>query len=105
MSVVRSTRSAEAAPLRWQDLDAGPILPGETSRRFLTGDWRERRPLLDLTRCVHCLLCWLYCPDTSIRVENGRVVGINLDYCKGCGVCAAVCPPTAAAISMVEEAR
>jgi|DewCreStandDraft_5_1066085.scaffolds.fasta_scaffold00817_19 2-oxoacid:acceptor oxidoreductase delta subunit (pyruvate/2-ketoisovalerate family) len=105
MSGGRSTRSAESSALRWQDLDAGPVLPGETSRRFLTGDWRERRPHLDLDRCVHCLLCWLYCPDSSVLVAGGRVVGIDLDYCKGCGVCAAVCPPSAAAIAMVEEAR
>ncbi|MDQ7828463.1 MAG: 4Fe-4S dicluster-binding protein [Armatimonadota bacterium] len=96
---------AEPAALPWRDLDAGPVLPGETSRRFLTGDWRERRPRLDLDRCVHCLLCWLYCPDTSVLVAGGRVVGIDLDYCKGCGVCAAVCPPSAAAITMVEEER
>ena len=26
------------------------------------------------------------------------MVGIDLDYCKGCGICAAACPPRTAAI-------
>ncbi len=42
--------------------------------------------------CINCLLCWVYCPDMSIQVENGRFKGIDYRYCKGCGVCAQVCP-------------
>jgi 2-oxoacid:acceptor oxidoreductase delta subunit (pyruvate/2-ketoisovalerate family) len=49
------------------------------------------------------MLCWLYCPDSAIRAAGGRVVDIDYDHCKGCGVCAAVCPPRANAIRMVPE--
>ncbi|MDQ7820351.1 MAG: 4Fe-4S binding protein [Armatimonadota bacterium] len=89
----------------WRALDRGPVIAGGTSRAFLTGTWRTERPVLDLERCIHCMLCWLYCPDSSIQARDGRVVGIDLDHCKGCGVCAAVCPPRAHAIVMVPEGQ
>lgn len=89
--------------LRWQDADAGPLIAGGTSRGFTTGDWRQQQPRLSLDRCVHCMLCWLYCPDSAIRTHDGRVTEIDLAYCKGCGICAEVCPPKARAIVMIEE--
>ncbi len=87
----------------WQALDSGPVIPGGSSVAYRTGSWRENRPVLELERCIHCLFCWLYCPDSAVLVRDGRVVGIDLDYCKGCGICAAVCPPKANAIRMVPE--
>ncbi len=91
--------------LSWQELDRGPVIPGGSSQEFLTGSWRQERPHLDLERCVHCMLCWLYCPDSSILVAGGRVTGIDLEHCKGCGICAAVCPPKASAITMAAEGQ
>jgi len=88
---------------RWRDLDRGPVIPGESSRAFHTGSWRQERPVIDLERCIHCMICWLYCPDSAILTREAKVVGIDLDYCKGCGICAAVCPPRARAIAMVVE--
>jgi Pyruvate/2-oxoacid:ferredoxin oxidoreductase delta subunit len=32
------------------------------------------------------------CPDSSILVEAGKVVGIDDKHCKGCGICAKECP-------------
>ncbi|MDR5683193.1 MAG: 4Fe-4S binding protein [Armatimonadota bacterium] len=92
-----------AGSVTWRQLDRGPVIPGGTSRGFSTGDWRQEAPILDLDRCVHCMLCWLYCPDSSILVAGGRVVGIDYEHCKGCGICAAVCPPRASAIRMEAE--
>jgi Fe-S-cluster-containing hydrogenase component 2 len=43
-------------------------------------------------------LCHLYCPDSAIDFET---IEIDLDYCKGCGICASICPPKA--IKMVQE--
>ena len=59
-----------------------------------TGGWRVERPILDAAKCTNCLLCWFYCPDGSIA-RGAKVVEIHYDYCKGCGVCAAVCAPKA----------
>jgi pyruvate ferredoxin oxidoreductase delta subunit len=47
------------------------------------------------------MLCWAFCPDGSILVEEGKVTGIDLAHCKGCGICAQECPRKA--ISIVEE--
>jgi pyruvate ferredoxin oxidoreductase delta subunit len=43
----------------------------------------------------------------SIDVKDGKMVGINLDYCKGCGICALECPGKKGkkAIEMVEEGK
>lgn len=94
-------------PLRaWPELPLGGIIPeGGTAAEFETGDWRTFRPILDEKRCVNCLICWIYCPDAAIRVEDGRIEGIDLRYCKGCGICAQVCPPKIRAISMVREVK
>ena len=35
--------------------------------------------------------------------DDGKVCGIDLDYCKGCGICAFECPDKAGAIEMVLE--
>lgn len=79
---------------------------GEAGR---TGDWRSKRPVLvDRDACVAvkagkpaCQLCWVYCPDACVS----RSVGprFDLEHCKGCGICAEVCPSSA--IVMVAEAQ
>jgi pyruvate ferredoxin oxidoreductase delta subunit len=38
------------------------------------------------------MVCWVSCPDSAIIVKDSKVVGFDLDHCKGCGICAAVCP-------------
>jgi 2-oxoacid:acceptor oxidoreductase delta subunit (pyruvate/2-ketoisovalerate family) len=85
----------------WQDLPrAGRISPTVAPPR--TGGWRTgKRPEVELTSCVNCLLCWLYCPDSAITLDGTTFTGFDYDYCKGCELCAEVCP--VAAITMVEE--
>ncbi|GHT00313.1 2-ketoisovalerate ferredoxin oxidoreductase subunit delta [Synergistales bacterium] len=62
--------------------------------------WRVFRPVLDASKCIRCLFCWVYCPDGVIGKEE-KDLTIDYDYCKGCGVCAHECPKKA--ISMVKE--
>ena len=52
-------------------------------------------------RCVNCLLCWLYCPDSAVRLDGTTFTGFDLDLCKGCEICAEVCPVDA--MKMVPE--
>lgn len=92
---------AEHLPICGESVTAA----GEAGR---TGDWRTSRPVVDNQRCTpakrgqpSCFLCWLYCPEAVI--SKTIPVQINLEYCKGCGVCAEECPTHA--ISMIEEAK
>jgi len=71
----------------------GPVGVG-SSVANRTGGWRVSRPILDESKCTNCLLCWFYCPDGSIE-RGPKTVTIHYDYCKGCGICAAVCAPKA----------
>ncbi len=52
--------------------------------------------------CTYCEVCELLCPDLCITrdVRTGEIL-IDLDSCKGCGLCAHFCPK--GAIRMVRE--
>lgn len=67
---------------------AAPVTEND---KMVTGNWRMVRPVLDKERCTNCLICWIYCPDSCINA-GGEVISFNYKYCKGCGICRAVCP-------------
>jgi pyruvate ferredoxin oxidoreductase delta subunit len=82
----------------WRDLPiGGMILEAGNAIGYRTGDWRAFRPVRGEADCSHCFQCWLFCPDSSILVDpdTEQMVGFDLDHCKGCGICAAVCPVNA----------
>lgn len=91
---------AELKP--WQALPtAGIVAPAEVDAPR-TGGWRTGLvPTVDLSLCVNCLLCWLYCPDSAVRLDGTAFTSFDLDVCKGCEICAEVCPVDA--IAMAEE--
>lgn len=62
--------------------------------------WRVERPVIDGSKCIMCLRCWLFCPDGVIDREKGTLE-IDYNFCKGCGLCAHECPKNA--ITMVKE--
>ncbi|MCX8184615.1 MAG: 4Fe-4S binding protein [Sulfolobales archaeon] len=69
-----------------------------------TGSWRIRKPVINYSKCIGCGICWLYCPDSTIDIEDTGSrfrVSIDYTYCKGCGICWTVCPVKA--IDMVKE--
>ena len=68
--------------------------------------WRSVRPVIDSAQCTLCLNCYMYCPDGTIfKVRDAEGVctalAVDYDFCKGCGVCAKVCPVLC--IAMVDE--
>jgi 2-oxoacid:acceptor oxidoreductase delta subunit (pyruvate/2-ketoisovalerate family) len=86
----------------WTELPPAGVVDPASAPRTRTGGWRTgERPEARRDRCVNCLLCWLYCPDSAIVLDGDVFAGIELDYCKGCGICAEVCPVDA--IAMVPE--
>ncbi len=87
---------------RWQDLPrAGLSTPGSAAQS-VTGDWRTAgKPVVDFPRCVNCLLCWMYCPDSAIVLDGTTFSSVDYTVCKGCELCVEVCP--VGAIQMGEE--
>ena len=76
----------------WQGLTpGGEIYEPATSLMFNTGDWRTQTPVFIESKCKQCLLCVPYCPDSSLPVLYGRLVGVDYYHCTGCGICAEVC--------------
>ena len=52
--------------------------------------WRNVRPVIDNTKCVGCLQCYLYCPDGVIFQDDNKV-DVDYNFCKGCGICQKIC--------------
>lgn len=42
--------------------------------------------------CTQCDLCFLICPDLSIRKAGKDGYSLRGEYCKGCGICVSTCP-------------
>jgi len=91
-----------ADKLTWKDLEIAAIVtePGSASQ-YETGDWRTERPIIDLDKCTKCGLCYVFCPDMAIKVDDEGYPETDLFYCKGCGICVVECPKQA--ITMLEE--
>ena len=68
-----------------------------------TGGWRTNVPVIDSEKCDGCMLCYFYCPDASIIIEEGKAVGVDLAHCKGCGICAKECPAAAIVMNLEEK--
>ncbi|TWD84582.1 2-oxoacid:acceptor oxidoreductase delta subunit (pyruvate/2-ketoisovalerate family) [Kribbella amoyensis] len=61
----------------------------------------EARRCMSCGNCLECDNCFGVCPDNAvIKLGDGRYE-IDLDFCKGCGLCAAECP--SGAIEMFPE--
>ncbi|MCX6767526.1 MAG: 4Fe-4S binding protein [Candidatus Micrarchaeota archaeon] len=72
------------------------VKPGTTVK---TGSWRSQWPNVT-EKCTRCGTCEGFCPDHCMIIGSKKAEP-DLDYCKGCGVCAQVCPFKA--IEMVEN--
>jgi len=91
-------------PKGWKELPiGGKIIEPGSARVYKTGDWKTFRPVIDREECIDCLFCWLYCPDMAIELKEEGISEVNLDYCKGCGICVEVCPKKC--ICMEKEER
>ncbi|HDS08584.1 MAG TPA: ferredoxin [Firmicutes bacterium] len=80
----------------WKEIPIGGlILEAGNAREYKTGDWRTFRPVWFEDKCIHCFQCWANCPDSSILIKDDKMTGIDYDHCKGCGICAKICPKQA----------
>ena len=64
----------------------------------------QARLCFSTVTCRYCDVCRLLCPDLCITrdADSGKIV-IDLQYCKGCGLCAHYCPK--GAIRMVLDRK
>jgi 2-oxoacid:acceptor oxidoreductase delta subunit (pyruvate/2-ketoisovalerate family) len=58
----------------------------------------EARRCMSCGNCFGCDNCFGVCPDNAVIKHADGTYEFNLDFCKGCGLCAAECP--AGAIQM-----
>ncbi len=102
-------------------MEVGAIIKHDLKKAPKTGSWRYMKPEVDREKCIGCATCLPFCPDaciemvecnkeqekkaklpariatpahtTSVSMPGGRsVAGVDFEWCKGCGVCAQVCP-------------
>ena len=67
-----------------------------------TGEWRTFKPVIDQEKCIKCYFCYMYCPEGTVLVDDKTgLVCYDYEYCKGCGICAEMCPKKC--IEMVRE--
>ena len=78
-----------------------PIAPAG----FITetnASWRTERPVIETEACITCLQCYLVCPEGAVFKKDGKVA-IDMDFCKGCGICANECPKHVIAMTAEED--
>jgi NADPH-dependent glutamate synthase beta subunit-like oxidoreductase len=57
----------------------------------------EKQAIEEASRCMSCGVCYScnncynFCPDMAV-IKSSDGYEVNLDYCKGCGICANECP-------------
>ena len=66
-------------------------------------DWRLIKPIFNKDYCIDCQFCWVYCPDVSIISRDKKLIGVDMDHCKGCGICVEVCPTNPKSLLMFQE--
>ena len=53
----------------------------------------EARRCLSCGGCISCDNCFAFCPDNAvIKLGPEKAYAVDLDYCKGCGLCVEECP-------------
>ncbi len=67
------------------------VQPGTTRDQKKTG-WRIYHPKFLQEDCIGCLACFRSCPDGAVYKIDKRKFDADMDACKGCGVCAELCP-------------
>lgn len=91
-------------PETWQELNFGcMVFAAGNAANYKTGSWKSQRPVWDNAKCIKCGICYIFCPEGCIQETKDGFYEANLDYCKGCGICAHECWPGAIVMREEEE--
>ncbi|MCX6640969.1 MAG: ferredoxin [bacterium] len=78
---------------KYKELPIGGLIEeAGNAEKYVTGTWGTFKPVFNAEICIQCFFCWVYCPDSSILVKDGKVVDIDYVHCKGCAICSTECP-------------
>jgi pyruvate ferredoxin oxidoreductase gamma subunit len=107
------TAQGDLAPMQAEPLwgyDTQPVggilpTPGNSAWNDLTTSRIGWMPVLDSSKCIHCGVCDLVCPDFCLvwgEADDGgkferKLNGVDYRYCKGCLRCVESCPTQALA--------
>ena len=56
---------------------------------------KEAKRCFSCGTCPACDNCYIFCPDAAIskvKDDKNKLYLVDIEYCKGCGICAAECP-------------
>lgn len=68
------------------------LQPGSSIKNKTKG-WRTFKAQIDPKKCIGCANCQRVCPDVAcFKVKGEKFYSVDLDFCKGCGICANECP-------------
>jgi pyruvate ferredoxin oxidoreductase delta subunit len=81
------------------------VYSNHNSYTATVASWRVEKPVFNIDVCIDCQNCWVWCPDTSILSRDKQMLGIDYDHCKGCAVCAEVCPTNRISLIMFSEQK
>jgi NADPH-dependent glutamate synthase beta subunit-like oxidoreductase/Pyruvate/2-oxoacid:ferredoxin oxidoreductase delta subunit len=64
----------------------------------------EAKRCFNCGTCTECGNCYIFCPDNSIKKDpDGYGYMVDMDYCKGCGICVQECPRGAMRMELMES--
>ncbi|OPY10502.1 MAG: Pyruvate synthase subunit PorD [Syntrophaceae bacterium PtaU1.Bin231] len=91
-------------PEKWHELNPGcMVFAAGNAANYKTGSWKSQHPVWDNSKCIKCGICYIFCPEGCIQETQDGFYEANLDYCKGCGICAHECWPGAIVMREEEE--
>jgi Pyruvate/2-oxoacid:ferredoxin oxidoreductase delta subunit len=75
-----------------------PIKSRKENFREVDLGYSREEAMKEAARCFNCAVCtecdncFIFCPDMAVQKLAEGGYQIQLDYCKGCGICAVECP-------------